>query len=323
VQQVDVLLRRLDEANPAGPERAGLIEDATFRSSKKGYSPDHVDWFLQELLMRERSWRAAGADPWDEFEAADRYRPLEAADIGSPDEASSRLKQQARKRMMSEWSELDEEQGLHLRYQGKSRRPSVLLTADNEPLVTVKGRYALTEKRRTVHLVTKKGSYTLRSVCPRRWLAPRKRREVKRSPESPIAVVAAEARCDRGGHHLSKDVSAQSCHLLGLQEATDDATGVGVLYISGQTLSRRCWMRITFPDGRWLRFLVRGDLSTSGIMTASDQSGRRLVRYKVARPLSTEIKLVVNPSIALSEELLLAMSLSAPSLPWYFVDRAR
>ena len=82
-------------------------------------------------------------------------------------------------------------------------------------------------------------------------------------------------------------------------------------------------MRITFADGRWLRFLVRGTVASNGIMTAIDQSGRRMVRYKVARPSGTLVTAVVNPTIELTEELLLAIALSAPYLPWYFVDRGR
>jgi hypothetical protein len=39
-----------------------------------------------------------------------------------------------------------------------------------------------------------------------------------------------------------------------------DETGTPILYTSGQNYDNRAWACITFPDGRWLRFLVRGTI---------------------------------------------------------------
>ena len=122
MQQVDMLLRQLDEALDGSRGLADLIEKATFRYSKKGYSRDHVDWFLDELLMREQTQLGEDTDPWAQFEVADKYRPTSGAgaDPKSPADASAAVMKQAREEMEDEWSRFDDQTGNQLSFRARA-----------------------------------------------------------------------------------------------------------------------------------------------------------------------------------------------------------
>jgi hypothetical protein len=79
---------------------------------------------------------------------------------------------------------------------------------------------------------------------------------------------------------------------------------------------------IMFPDQRWLRFLVRGTRQANAIMTAVDQAGNRIARYRIAGrgprfgwktllDLSKSVEIIVNPGWELTDELALALVISA------------
>jgi DivIVA domain-containing protein len=57
-------------------------------------------------------------------------------------------------------------------------------------------------------------------------------------------------------------------------------TGTPILYASGQNYNRGAGARITFPDQRWLKFPVRGTERANAIMTAVDQAGNKVARYR-------------------------------------------
>lgn len=69
-----------------------------------------------------------------------------------------------------------------------------------------------------------------------------------------------------------------------------------------------------FPDQRWLRFPVRGTKLADAIMTAVDQAGNRVARYR----LNHGIEITVHPDQPLTDELVLALVVSAPWLRSYF-----
>ena len=110
-----------------------------------------------------------------------------------------------------------------------------------------------------------------------------------------------------------------------IQELVDE-TGTPILYTAGDHFNWRACACIMFPDQRWLRFLVRGTLRTNAIMTAVDQAGSRVARYrfidksgqpkKLWSPSSVEI--IVHPGRKLTDELALALALSADWLGPYF-----
>ena len=100
---------------------------------------------------------------------------------------------------------------------------------------------------------------------------------------------------------------------MGLYQLVDESE-VPVLYTADRF--------IMFPDRRWLRFLVRGTRKANAIMTAVDQAGNRVARYRIpgwglrfgwARlvDLSKSVEIIVNPGWELTDELALALVISA------------
>ena len=100
-----------------------------------------------------------------------------------------------------------------------------------------------------------------------------------------------------------------------------DETGTPILYTAGGHGSGNAGGYIKFPGQRWLRFPVRGTGWTDAIMTAVDQAGNKVARYRLVRDKrrfwkTTEI--TVHPDQRLTEELALAIAASAPWLSLYF-----
>ena len=93
-----------------------------------------------------------------------------------------------------------------------------------------------------------------------------------RSSSPVVAGIAARAARDADGHFAKPSQRRKPPRVAGLM----DEAGSPVLYISGDNFSRRACFCVTFPDGRWLRFLVRGTKAENAIMTAVDQAGTRL-----------------------------------------------
>ena len=59
-----------------------------------------------------------------------------------------------------------------------------------------------------------------------------------------------------------------------------DETGEPVLYTGGRHKDYIAGSYIKFPDQRWLRFPVRGTSLGNAIMTAVDQAGNKVARYR-------------------------------------------
>ena len=100
-----------------------------------------------------------------------------------------------------------------------------------------------------------------------------------------------------------------------------DETGTPVLCGSGQNYSYSAGACITFPDQRWLKFPVRGTETENAIMTAVDQAGNKVARYRslaIGGVLGSEI--TVHPRQQLTNELVLALVMSAPWLHSYFTS---
>jgi hypothetical protein len=118
---------------------------------------------------------------------------------------------------------------------------------------------------------------------------------------------------------------------LGLRELLD-ADGLPVLYVSGRHYNFADTGRITFPDQRWLKFPVEesGTRREDAIMTAVDQAGNKIARYRLARrpwwghvaDEFTEryaVEITVHLGQSLTDELMLALAISAKWLPQYFI----
>ncbi len=101
------------------------------------------------------------------------------------------------------------------------------------------------------------------------------------------------------------------------------------MYAAGDNANWRALASIMFPDRRWLRFLVRGTGRANAIMTAVDQAGNRVARYRIAGwdlrfgwktslGLSKSVEITVNPIWELTDELALMLVKSAGWLGKYF-----
>ncbi len=106
-----------------------------------------------------------------------------------------------------------------------------------------------------------------------------------------------------------------------------DESGTPISYTAGDHFNWRACACILFPDLRWLRFLVRGTREDNAIMTAVDQAGNRVARYRSidksgrqVRPWSraSPWEIIVHPGQKLTDELALALALSAGWLGSYF-----
>jgi hypothetical protein len=139
-----------------------------------------------------------------------------------------------------------------------------------------------------------------------------------------IAELAARSRRDYTGRFAAGTMSsrAQREEAPAAHELADE-TGMAILYTSGQNSERRAYARVTFPDQRWLRFLVRGTAPGNAVMTAVDQAGNRVARYRksTTRDLPWErpsVEITVHPDRKLTDELVLAIAISADWLESYF-----
>lgn len=102
-----------------------------------------------------------------------------------------------------------------------------------------------------------------------------------------------------------------------------DETGTPILYTNGRNFERAARASVSFPDGRSLRFPVRGTHRANAIMTAVDQAGNSVVRYRVTRlgrsgGLRNSVEVALHPGWKLTDELVLAITISAPWLSSYF-----
>lgn len=128
---------------------------------------------------------------------------------------------------------------------------------------------------------------------------------------------------------ISRDQMGQPVDMLGRQ--TDkkdfflrqlvDETGSPVLYTGGRHFDRVAGAYIKFPGHRWLGFPVRGTRRADAIMTAVDQAGNKVARYRLVRDkasLRRRVEITVHPDRELTDELTLVVALSAPFLRSYF-----
>jgi hypothetical protein len=107
---------------------------------------------------------------------------------------------------------------------------------------------------------------------------------------------------------------------LRLTELADEG-GMPILYTSDRHYDLSADACITFPDQRCLRFPVRGTRPANAIMTAVDQAGNKVARYRITHRglfAGMTVEIAVHPDRALSNELVLALAISAPWISSYF-----
>jgi DivIVA domain-containing protein len=320
---VDLLLDRVAAELDAGRPVAHLIEDARFPwqpiqlrgGLQGGYSPAAVDWVLLQLHRQDDP--AARADPW-------RSLPIRRYDMASPDGSATGLAGPARhgaaipvaarvraardyaRECAEAWGDFGVPPGARLSLVKTGVARSELRTAAQYALVSVRTAptRALDRDGRT---------YRLSRVKAAQWPA-----------------VAAEIGDDRPGSpaHLKRTgpaprngkeaVRRESPAVSGDRSLKSLAgrTGPPVLYTGGRHINRTDHGYVQFPGRRWLRFPVRGTQRSNAIMTAVDQAGRQVARYRIAD--SRAIEITVHPDQGLTDELILMLALSARWVSRFF-----
>jgi hypothetical protein len=311
--EVDDLLRsvaeELDAGRPAGP----LIEKATFQRELRSprYDIDAVDWFLGQFLLPPDPAEPAGIN-------ADAWRDLAVAQLtqgggGDPALPSAMQASEFRTYFTQEcgnaWRSFSQQPGTSLRW-GKAEgglfrstryelhtaeQQTIASRVEQHPTVEAGGKN-FTWRKIPVLGSSTAGSWPL-SIAE---LATRSWRDV-------AGNFAAETMSDRAHRKRARAVG----ELI-------DETGIPILYASGTCYHRRATVRVTFPDQRWLRLLVRGTDLSNAIMTAVDQAGNRVVRYRKRTEGWGSVEITVNPHWKLTYELMLVIVISAGYLKSYF-----
>ena len=116
-----------------------------------------------------------------------------------------------------------------------------------------------------------------------------------------------------------KVTRAVRARIKSLRELVDEL-GTPVLYTTGMHFNHRAKACITFPDGRRLEFPIQGRFMVHAIMTAVDQDGNKVAQYRVPslNPFRQTVEIIVHPDWTLTDELVLAIAISAPWLSSYF-----
>jgi hypothetical protein len=311
--EVEDLLHRvaaeLDAERPAGP----VIETATFPPPGEwSYDIDAVDWFFEQLARGPNDSRAAGlsSGPWADLDVAQLTR----SGAGGTADEEGNLPQGFGEECENAWYDFDQQPGVYLRWErvkgslvAAARWAFELRTADQQAIASLRGWpiYA--------PMTASTGGKTFT------W-----NRGPARSSSPDIADLAARSWRDHAGHFTAKPMkdSALRREARQVRELIDD-TGTPILYSSGESFNYRAYARITFPDQRWLRFLVRGTGRGNAIMTAVDQAGNKVARYRITRITRfngalVEVEIAVHPDRRLTDELVLAIAISPPWLYRYF-----
>lgn len=310
--EVDDLLRIVAAEQDLGQQVGPLIRNTTFRQERswqEGYDIDAVDWVFDQLLLHSGDTELGGIDvgPWGDLPVAQFARGR----ANDPAEQPRKMQRCFGEECANAWRDFGREPGTRLRW-GPAKGP--LRGPRREELRTSEQRAIAFRQSRWMNLPPtlstggRSFTYQKQGVPADSAMTPR---------AAGIGALAARAVRDRAGHFAAEALSGQA-----QQEETSrvralvDEAGTPILYTSGLNYERRAYACVTFPDGRWLRFLVRGTGRTNAIMTAVDQAGNKVARYRLLSKDSVAI--TVHPGQELTDELVLAITANAPALNSYF-----
>jgi hypothetical protein len=328
-QQVDDLLSRVAAELDTGGSARPLIQNAAFRKRKYGrrYDIDAVDRFLDRFLLPVGHVEPDGVvdDPWGDF-------PVARSGEGDAEESFY-------PRCENAWRDFGQVPGTHLWFGKAARRLTELRTAGQHTLASVRGKArpdfsaawrSFTSQPASAAEADFSIAELLDRVKSSTWpdfsaggrsftLQPAFAAE-SASPAIAELLTRAEA-----GHYAEEThiPNTLNRHVRRLA----DETGTPILYTFGHNYNCRACACILFPDLRWLRFLVRGTQQANAIMTAVDQAGNRVARYRSIDKSGGQVKLwsrssveiIVHPGRKLTDELALALALSADWLSSYFI----
>jgi DivIVA domain-containing protein len=329
VAQVDDLLRRVAAELDAGRPVEPLIRNTAFRTKSNGYKIDAVDWFLGQILFCPAPAGAAemSADPWRDLGVVAQFA---RSGVEDPAQRSVRPSRRGLRKYYSEkcsegWHDFDTQPGVHLRLEWAGAASRELLTMEAQTIASMSYTWfdmwssiwsSAWELEAPIAISTRDRSLILAGT------------DTARSSSPAIAKIAAWRSRDSEGHFCAETRISQSEAYFrktsGLRELVDE-TSIPVLYTGGWNFDHRALARILFPDQRWLRFPVRGTRRSDAIMTAVDEAGNSVVRYRIISSPSWPLKrhiveITVHPGWELTEELVLAIAISAPWLSLYFSE---
>lgn len=308
--QVDDLIRRvateLDAARAAGP----VVENVRLGVRRNGrrYDIDAVDWFLGQFLRPPGQPERAGSsdDPW-------RDLPVTQLALGREGDFTWQCEKA--------WRDFGQLRGTLLRWElAKKHQFMELWTADRQKLAS---RSRWISLRRGQAFSVGEKNFTLQHL------------PAGSSPSPDFAALPDPLAPYNFAHpaktsHIKAFLNDPPVPERPVRELVDE-TGALVLYVSGTNYNGRAFAFIGLPDHRWLRCLVRGTRRTNAIMTAVDQTGKRVARYRFtgksgrqerfwswgARSWSP-VEIIVHPDRKLTDELALTLALSADWLGSYF-----
>jgi DivIVA domain-containing protein len=326
--EVDELLRRVAAELDSGRSARPLIENATFQVTDQRaaipltlgaitsrYDIDAVDWFLGQLSLHERHPQPAdmGADPWRDLPVT-QLAPPTASPPGKP---SLMQELEIDKILELDWNFFRDCQNA---WRGFGRQPGGILRQRKVGHFWAP-RYELhTADQNTIASCDTGGTKKNFVRVGGRRFAYRTYRISSIWPGPPVVAEIA----DRSARDFAGHFSGQTMAQTPVVRELVDESGTPILYISGKNYNYRACACITFADRRRLRFLVRGTQQEDAIMTAVDESGNKIARYRHAAddidPLTSwdDIAITVHPGQELTDELALAIAISTQWLDSYF-----
>ena len=333
--QVDDLLRSIAAELDAGRAADPLIASARFQWRKvtvnstfvrrapeygRGYDTEAVDWFLDQL-RRESGLGLYGMDmdPWRGLPVADYFiRPATdrldgGAGVGSRAISGSGEPEDHEyfRDYQDAWRDFGQQPGTRLRWGPTGILRHELRTAERQGIASVTNGRLRQGGCRTVR--TGGRTFTWKRVprSKRPDLAKLLGPGVQESEPRRYAADRWQPQTGAPGEGLAIPMIVDLGELV-------DRTGTPVLYTSGQHFDRHAGAVITFPDRRRLLFPVRGE-KKNAIMTAVDQAGNKVARYRFARKgFGAPVEITVHPGRQLTEELVLAIAVSVPWLRSFF-----
>jgi hypothetical protein len=255
-RQVNDLRRRVAAELDAGGSARPLIENATFRRRRHGlrYDIEAVDWFLDQFLLLPGHVEPdrIAEDPWGDL-------PVARVAQRTSEKYAFELQ------CDSAWRDFGQLPGTHLWFGKAARRLTELRTAEEQTLASVLG-------DRTKTFSAGGRSFTLQPT------------PTEVSASAAVAELSARADWDYFGHYAQNTriraiLTKLRIQFLDVHELADE-TGTPIFYTKGRNYNWRARACVMFPDQRWLRFLVRASRPGNAIMTAVDQAGNRIARYR-------------------------------------------
>lgn len=300
--QVNDLLERIAAELAAGRPAGPLIANARFhmRVFGRGYDDGAVDWFLDQLRRREdpSGVSRTNADPWRDLAAEPYYIHRE------PGDPAGRIAVPAEQEYADAWRDFSHQPGIRLSWVRTGAMRRELRTADQQTVASF--RYATAAF--LVGFPSFNGDHTL-SAGGRTFTLKR----VTRSAWPGIAETISRDQLRVPAHSLQHHTNDRDPLLRQLL----DETGTPILYRGGKHFEHSAGAYIKFPGQRWLRFPVRGTKRANAIMTAVDEAGNKVARYRFTGSRKT-MEIAVHPDHRLTDELELAITVSAPWADDYF-----